>query len=72
MGTHTFVGERLQQLKGCLQSAVVNPEYIKENYKDLPADHEISITARQSHMSIKVDSLRNLCWMTVLTDSGHA
>ena len=38
MGTNTWVGERLSELKSCLQQVVVDPEYIKENYKDsLPA-----------------------------------
>jgi hypothetical protein len=42
MGTNTFVGERLTELKGSLQLTVVDPEYVKQNYKDLPADHETS------------------------------
>jgi hypothetical protein len=36
MGTNTFVGERLEKLKGSLQQTVVDPEYVKQNYKDLP------------------------------------
>lgn len=42
MGTNTFVGERLEELKGCLQQTVVDPEYVKENYKDLPAEQDTS------------------------------
>ena len=38
MGTNTFVGKRLEKLKGSLQ----NPEYVKQNYKDLPPDQEMS------------------------------
>ena len=38
MGTNTWVGERLALLKSCLQQVVVDPDYIKENYKDLPTD----------------------------------
>jgi hypothetical protein len=41
MGTNTFVGERLEELKSCLQQTVVDPEYAKENYKDLPDDVEL-------------------------------
>ena len=40
MGTHTWVGERLLELKGCLQQTVVDTSYVKENYKDLPTDYE--------------------------------
>lgn len=40
MGTHTWVGERLQELKACLQQTVVDPSYVKMNYKDLPDDME--------------------------------
>ena len=40
MGTHTWVGDRLQDLKSCLQQTVVDADYVKENYKDLPADME--------------------------------
>eukprot|EP00966_Prymnesium_polylepis_P271801 6279502-Prymnesium_polylepis.1 len=42
MGTNSFVGERLIELKGSLQQTVVDPEYVAQNYKDLPADHETS------------------------------
>lgn len=41
MGTHTWVGERLEELKGCLQQSVVDPAYLAENYKDGPADVDI-------------------------------
>ena len=39
-GTNTFVGERLEELKACLQQTVVDPEYVKEKYKDLPDEVE--------------------------------
>ena len=38
MGTNTWVGERLLELKPCLQQTVVDPAYVGENYRDLPAD----------------------------------
>ena len=41
MGTNTFVGQRLQELKSCLQQTVVDAEYVKENFKDLPDDVEL-------------------------------
>lgn len=41
-GTHTLVGERLQQLKAPLQATVVDPTYVAQNYKDLPDDHDLS------------------------------
>ena len=40
MGTNTGVGERLEEVKSCLQQVVVDPAYIAENYKDLPPDHD--------------------------------
>ena len=40
MGTNTWVGERLCELKNCLQQVVFDPAYIAENYKDLPTDVE--------------------------------
>mmetsp|Transcript_15173 Transcript_15173/g.32980 ORF Transcript_15173/g.32980 Transcript_15173/m.32980 type:complete len:89 (+) Transcript_15173:395-661(+) len=42
MGTNTFVGERMEELRGCLQQTIVEPEYVQENYKDLLADQEVS------------------------------
>lgn len=33
-GTHTLVGERLLELQSSLQAAVVDPEYVKQGYKD--------------------------------------
>ena len=42
MGTNTFVGERLVELKGSLQQTVVDAQYVAQNYKDLPSDHEVS------------------------------
>lgn len=42
MGTNTFVGERLEEVKACLQATMVDPEYVKQGYKDLPADAETS------------------------------
>lgn len=41
-GTHTLVGERLLELKGALQASVVDPEYVKENYKDKASEQEMS------------------------------
>lgn len=41
-GTHTLVGERLQELKTSLQATVVDPQYLKENYKDRPDEEEFS------------------------------
>ena len=41
MGTNTWVGERLVELRSCLQQAVVDPAFIAENYKDLPADFDM-------------------------------
>ena len=32
MGTNTWVGERLEEVKSCLQQVVVDPAYIAENY----------------------------------------
>ena len=43
MGTNTWVGERLQQLKGPLQMTVVDPDYQRQNYKDLPPDYEYEV-----------------------------
>lgn len=42
MGSHTFVGERLEELKGCLQATVVDPRYTAENYADKNDEREIS------------------------------
>ena len=42
MGTNTFVGERLLELKSCLRQTVVDPVYEAENFKDLPDSVETS------------------------------
>ena len=42
MGTNTFVGERLNEVKPCLQATMVDPEYMKQGYKDAPATAETS------------------------------
>lgn len=41
-GTNTYVGERLLKVKNFLEQTVVDAEYIKEGYKDLPASVEVS------------------------------
>lgn len=41
-GTNTLVGERLLKLKNALQQTVVDPEYVKQGYKDGPEDMEQS------------------------------
>lgn len=41
-GTHTYVGERLLKLKNFLEQTVVDAEYMKEGYKDLPPTVEMS------------------------------
>lgn len=41
-GTHTLVGERLQELKSVLQQTVVDPEYIAQNYADRADEAEVS------------------------------
>ena len=40
-GTNTFVGERLEEVKSCLQQTVVDPEYVSQNYKDMPDEVEL-------------------------------
>ena len=42
MGSNTFVGERLEELKPCLQSTVVDPRYVKEKYEDKGDERETS------------------------------
>ena len=34
MGSNTFVGERLEELKACLQATVVDARYVAEKYED--------------------------------------
>lgn len=41
-GSNTNVGERLLHLRNCLEQTIVDPEYVKEGYKDLPEDFETS------------------------------
>lgn len=41
MGTNSWVGERLEELKSCLQQVVVDPDYVAEKFKDLPADVDV-------------------------------
>ena len=41
MGTNTWVGERLEELKGCLQQTVVDPAYMAEKFKDVPSDVDV-------------------------------
>lgn len=41
MGTHTLVAERLIKLKSALQATVVDPDYVAQNYKDLPDEMEM-------------------------------
>ena len=43
MGTNTWVGERLHELKACLQATVIDPEYVAQKYKDLPQDGEVRL-----------------------------
>ena len=39
-GTHTLVGERLQELKPALQATVVDATYVAKNYKDAASTEE--------------------------------
>jgi hypothetical protein len=39
-GTHTLVGERLQELKASLQATVVDTDYMAKNYKDSASTEE--------------------------------
>ena len=41
MGSHTFVGERLEELKSSLQATVVDERYTAENYLDMSDEREI-------------------------------
>ena len=41
MGTNTWVGERLEELRTCLQQVVVDPDYAAEKFKDLPPDVDV-------------------------------
>lgn len=41
-GSNTYVGERLLKMRSFLEQTVVDPEYAKEGYKDLPASVEMS------------------------------
>ena len=41
MGSHTFVGERLEELKSSLQATVVDERYTAENYLDRSDEREI-------------------------------
>ena len=41
-GTNTLVGQRLIELKSALQQTVVDPDYVAQNYKDLPDHVEVS------------------------------
>eukprot|EP00966_Prymnesium_polylepis_P304037 7024283-Prymnesium_polylepis.2 len=66
MGTNSFVGERLLQLKGCLQQTVVDPQYVAQNYKDLPADHETSNCA-----TIVREHRGGMAKKLVLDDADH-
>ena len=47
-GTNTLVGKRLLELKTALQQTVVDPDYVAQNYKDLPDDVEVSNCGTQS------------------------
>jgi hypothetical protein len=41
-GTNTLVGSRLMELEVAMQQTVVDPDYVAQNYKDLPDDHDIT------------------------------
>lgn len=41
-GTNTLVGKCLLELKPALQQTVVDPDYVAQNYKDLPDDEDTS------------------------------
>ena len=41
MGSHTFVGERLEELKSSLQATVVDERYTAEHYLDMSDEREI-------------------------------
>ena len=41
MGSHTFVGERLEEVKVCLQQTVVDERYTAEGYEDRGDEREI-------------------------------
>ena len=48
-GTHTLVGERLVQLKPCLQATVVDRDYVAKKYKDTGNTIEDGGTGRRSY-----------------------
>ena len=41
-GTNTLVGSRLIELETPMQQTVVDPDYVAQNYKDLPDDQDIT------------------------------
>ena len=41
-GTNTLVGSRLMELETPMQQTVVDPDYVAQNYKDLPDDQDIT------------------------------
>ena len=41
-GTNTLVGKRLLDVKAALQQTVVDPDYVAQNYKDLPDEEDLS------------------------------
>ena len=62
MGTNTWVGERLNEVKACLQASVVDPEYVAQKYKDLPSDADVCSDALAdgkcgAALSISISSL---------------
>lgn len=63
-GTHTIVGRRLQELKGPLQSTVVDNEYTRENYAD-KADE-----AEHSNAEIKIRQHKGGTARKLVLDDG--
>lgn len=49
--TNTLVSQRLLELKPALQQTVVDPDYVTQNYKDLPGDVEVSNCGTKSRQN---------------------
>ena len=71
MGSHTFVGERLEEVKVSLQETVVDQRYTAEGYEDRGDEREIGhggTVLRTARMfaglpgSNLIGFLQYLCW----------
>jgi len=71
MGSHTFVGERLEELKSSLQATVVDERYTAENYcTSTGATSSRLAMAGQCCASTRAAPQRSWSWTTLASGKG--